>query len=96
MDYIGTIAFQIEGMTSSVDTLREFFMNLVGKSPDSELDSDTNPGEAHWTPVKIAKLLNIEVDRTEQPEANVLFKLFAGKDMLTFDNHTIKVAPKCK
>lgn len=86
-------------MTSSVDSLRDFFMNLLGKidiEPEKSGINSNNSGEAHWTPVKIAKLLNIEVDRTEQPEANVLFKLFAGKDMLTFDNHTIKVAPKCK
>lgn len=76
-------------------------MNLLEKNyreqNGRERGNDDNKNdEAHWTPGKIAQLLNIEVDRAEQPEANVLFKLFAGKDMLAFGDHSIKVAPKCK
>lgn len=101
LEFISIITFQLEGMTSSFDSLRDLLMNLLGENFNAQgyhgKDADYNKfDEAHWTPEKIAQMLNINAGRSAPFEGNIQSKLFAGKDFFAFDSHMIQMAPKCK
>ncbi|XP_014261592.1 vitellogenin-1-like [Cimex lectularius] len=85
--------YHMSYMTSSADELMELLSNQFTCDHCRKSKSSHSKPDNTWSFEKIAKMLNVVVDKPEQVEGNLFLSTFGGKRFFPFDNHTVEQLP---